>query len=85
MGNAIPAYVCKKRACRELDMSDDTFDKYVREGTLPQPKRRGGLTRWKWSEIVAALDGGSATATEVKQDPFERGIAHAKETSRRPA
>ena len=40
-------------------MSDDTFDKYVREGILPQPKRRGKLMRWKWSEIVAALDGGS--------------------------
>ena len=44
MGNVVPAYVCKQTACRMLDMSDDTFDKYVREGTLPQPKRRGKLT-----------------------------------------
>ena len=57
--NVVPAYVCRQTAARELDMSDDTFDKYVREGILPQPKRRGELKRWKWSEIVAALDGGS--------------------------
>ncbi len=66
-------------------MSDDTFDKYVRESVLPSPKRRGGLTRWKWSEIVAALDGGSTTVIEVEQDAFERGIALAKEASRRAA
>ena len=78
IGNVVSAYVCRQTACRELDMSDDTFDKYVREGTLPQPKRRGGLTRWKWSEIVAALDGGCATLIEGAQDPFEKGIERAK-------
>ena len=66
-------------------MSDDTFDKYVREGILPQPKRRGTLMRWKWSEIVAALDGGSTTVIEVEQDAFQRGIRLAKEASRRAA
>ena len=85
MGDVVPAYVCKQTACRELDMSDDTFDKYVREGILPQPKRRGKLTRWKWSEIVAVLDGGSIAAIELEQDAFERGIARAKEASSRAA
>ena len=45
MGKVVSAYVSRLTTCRELDMSDDTFDKYVREGTLPQPKRRGKLTR----------------------------------------
>ena len=85
MGKVVPAYVCRQTACRELDMSDDTFDKYVREGTLPQPKRRGGLVRWKWSEIVAALDGGSIAVIEVEPDAFERGIARAKEANSRAA
>ncbi len=85
MGKVVPAYVCRQTACRELDMSDDTFDKYVREGTLPQPKRRGKLTRWKWSEIVAALDGGSIAILEVEPDAFERGIARAKEANSRAA
>jgi hypothetical protein len=84
-GTVVPAYVCRQTAARMLDMSDDTFDKYVREGTLPQPKRRGKLMRWKWSEIVAALDGGSIAVIEVEQDAFERGIARAKEANRRAA
>ena len=46
-------------------MSDDTFDKYVREGILPSPKRRGKLTRWKWSEIVAVLDGGATAVVAM--------------------
>jgi hypothetical protein len=66
-------------------MSDDTFDKYVREGTLPQPKRRGKLMRWKWSEIVTALDGGSIAVIEVERDEFEKGIDCAKAANRRAA
>jgi hypothetical protein len=37
----IPAYISRKRAARQLDMSPDTFDNYVRKGVLPEPKRRG--------------------------------------------
>jgi len=81
----VPEYVTRQRAASELDMSDDTFDKYVREGTLPQPKRRGKLARWQWSEIVATLDGGSADLIEMEQDAFEKGIAHAKDAKHRTA
>ena len=83
--NVVPAYVCRQTAARMLDMSDDTFDRYVREGILPQPKRRAGLVRWKWSEIVTALDGGSIAVIEVEPDAFERGIARAKEANSRAA
>jgi hypothetical protein len=62
-------------------MSDDTFDKYVREGVLPSPKRRGKLTRWKWSEIVVAIDGGPASVVTAVQDVYEMGIARAKKTN----
>lgn len=85
MGDHVPDYVTRQRAAVELDMSDDTFDKYVRQGILPQPKQRGGLKRWKWSEIVAALDGGSIAVIEVEQDAFERGIELAKAPSSRAA
>ena len=83
--NVVPVYVCRQTAARMLDMSDDTFDKYVREGILPQPKRRGGLKRWKWSEIVAVLDGGSIEVIELEQDAFDKGIERAKETHGRAA
>ena len=61
-------------------MCDDTFDKYIGKGVLPSPKRRGGLTRWKWSEIEAAIDGGPAFATKVTQDAFEEGLDRVKKT-----
>ena len=60
-------------------MSDDTFDKYVREGILAAPKRRGKLLRWRWSEIVSVLDGGAASTVTVEQDAFEQGADRAKE------
>jgi predicted DNA-binding transcriptional regulator AlpA len=78
MGDRVPEYVTRQRAAMELCMSDDTFDKYVREGILPSPKRRGKLTRWKWSEIVAVLDGGSASVVAVATDPYGMGIGNAK-------
>ena len=85
MGDRVPEYVTKQRAATELCMSDDTFDKYVREGILPSPKRRGKLTRWKWLEIVTILDGGSTTVIEVEQDAFEKGIERAKAANSRAA
>ncbi|MGC2410632.1 MAG: hypothetical protein WA441_11720 [Methyloceanibacter sp.] len=59
-------------------MSDDTFDKYVRLGILPPAKRRGGLVRWKWSEIVAVIDGGATAGVVPLQDAFELGVARVK-------
>jgi hypothetical protein len=55
MGKVVPAYVCRQTACRELDMSDETFDKYVREGTLPQPSRSGGMGRSVPRRMVVRL------------------------------
>jgi predicted DNA-binding transcriptional regulator AlpA len=81
----VPQYVTRQIAAAELCMCDDTFDKYVRAGVLPSPKRRGGLTRWKWSEIEAAIDGGPTFATTVTQDAFEEGIDRVKEANRRAA
>ena len=81
MSERVPEYVTRQRAAAELCMSDDTFDKYVREGILPSPKRRGKLTRWKWSEIVAVLDGGGSFRSEMTQDAFEQGAERAKEAN----
>lgn len=78
MGDSVPQYVTKKRACEELDMSTDTFDRYMRLGVLPGPKTRGGLTRWKWKEIVDALDGGAVSVVKMDADPFMEGVSRAK-------
>jgi predicted DNA-binding transcriptional regulator AlpA len=74
----IPAYISRKRAARQLDMSTDTFDNYVRKGVLPPPKRRGKLTRWKWSEISAVLNGGNLSVIQSAEDPYDRGVERAK-------
>jgi predicted DNA-binding transcriptional regulator AlpA len=74
----IPAFVTRKRAALELDMSPDTFDEYVRKGVLPQPKRRGKLTRWKWAEIADALDGGNLSVVQSTADEYDRGVDRAK-------
>ena len=79
MLDRVPEYVTRQRAAAELCMSDDTFDKYVREGLLPSPKRRGKLIRWKWSEIVSVLDGGPASTVTMALDAFEQGVRRAKE------
>ena len=75
----IPAYISRKRAARQLDMSPDTFDNYVRnKGPLPPPKRRGKLTRWKWTEIAEVLDGGNISVVQSPGDPYDRGVERAK-------
>ena len=79
MSERVPEYVTRQRAAAELCMSDDTFDKYVREGILPSPKRRGKLTRWKWLEIVAVLDGGATGVVTIARDAFEQEAERAKE------
>ena len=74
----IPAYLSRQRAAHELDMSPDTFDKYVGKGVLPPPKRRGKLTRWKWAEIAEAIDGGNLSVVQSTGDPYDRGVDRAK-------
>jgi hypothetical protein len=76
--SAIPAYVSRKRAAHELDMSPDTFDEYVRRRILPPPKQRGKLTRWKWAEIADALDGGNLSVVRSTADDYDRGVDRAK-------
>ena len=85
MGDRVPEYVTRQRAAAELCMSDDTFDKYVREGVLPSPKRRGGLMRWKWSEIVSLFDGGATSVVTMARDAFDQGAAREKEANARAA
>jgi hypothetical protein len=47
--------------------------------------KSGKLVRWKWSEIIAALDGGSITVIEIEKDAFEKGIERAKAANSRAA
>jgi hypothetical protein len=47
---------------------------------LPQASWEAhALTRWKWSEIVAVLDGGATGVVTIARDAFEQGAERAKE------
>jgi hypothetical protein len=81
MAETIPAFVSRKRAAAELDMSVDTFDNYVRKSVLPAPKQRAGITRWKWTEIEGALDGGNLSIVQCVEDDYIQRVGRAKATN----
>lgn len=43
-----------------LGISRATFWRRVKDGTLPEPIRIGGATRWRRDELLAALDRAAA-------------------------
>lgn len=57
----MPSTYCSiETVASELDCSETTVRDYVKRGILPQPCRKGGLVRWKWTDIENAMDGTSA-------------------------
>jgi predicted DNA-binding transcriptional regulator AlpA len=45
-----------RAAAELLDVSRATFWRRVSDGTLPQPVKLGGATRWRRDDLLAALD-----------------------------
>ena len=43
-------------ACALLSISRATFWRRVKDNTFPQPIRIGGITRWRRSELLDAID-----------------------------
>jgi hypothetical protein len=63
-------------------MSPDTLDRYVDAGVLPQPKIRGGLKRFRWAEVEAALETGAASiVTFAGEDTFDERVRGAQAAS----
>ncbi|WP_037915066.1 AlpA family transcriptional regulator [Sulfitobacter sp. 20_GPM-1509m] len=73
---APPEYCSIKTIAEQLDCSVSTVESYTNRGLLPQPKKRGTLVRWKWSEVQEMMDG-LAEAEQELQDPILRAI-HAR-------
>lgn len=46
--------------CANICVSDRTLDKWVAEGILPPPRKRGGKLMWKWAEVDQYLTDGRA-------------------------
>lgn len=65
--------------CAHICISPSTVDKWVLEGIIPPPRKKGGKLMWKWSEVDEMLSGGSksldAEAERIKNGT--RQEAHA--------
>lgn len=68
-----PAYVSREVGAAELCISPETWDAWVRSGTLPRPcpaTDAGGSPRWRWADVDAALCGQAPDPLASRPDPY---------------
>jgi hypothetical protein len=74
-------FVCRETVARRLEMSVDTWDKWVRDGYAPPPAIvRGQIIRWHWPQVEARFTQDQISAAE--SDPFMQGVANAGQKAR---
>lgn len=58
-GDRTPAYVGRETGAAELQISPDTWDKWVKEGVLPPPcgTLPEGTPRWRWEDVDRKISG----------------------------
>jgi predicted DNA-binding transcriptional regulator AlpA len=61
--DATPVLISDKDGAIMIGCSPATWWRRVSDGTLPQPIKIGGLTRWRRDEILAAIEDASAKRT----------------------
>lgn len=54
-----PAYVSRETGAAELEVSPETWDRWVANGTLPPaaPGFPGSTPRWRWADVDRKLAG----------------------------
>lgn len=45
-----------RESAGELQASEPTFWRWVRQGIVPKPVKLGGMSRWPRSEILAVIE-----------------------------
>ena len=65
----IPPWQDMPTLCAHICASPNTVDKWVKDGILPPPRRKGGKQMWKWSEVDEYLsrDGGEQLDPEAER------------------
>jgi predicted DNA-binding transcriptional regulator AlpA len=58
--NFVPPWQDIATLAAHICVSPATVDNWVRDGILPQPRKRGGKLMWKWIEVDAWLSDGPA-------------------------
>lgn len=73
-GDRTPAYVNRETGAAELQISPDTWDHWVKDGTLPPACDRfpTGTPRWRWEDVDRKLSG----RTVVGLDAALKGAAN---------
>ena len=68
-----PRYVSRETGAAELEISPETWDRWVKEGRLPPPAPGSSPTapRWRWQDVDDRMRGTSATDA----DPFVAAVA----------
>lgn len=69
--------------CRHICVCQNTVDKWVADGTLPPPRKRGGKLMWKWEEVDEYLtNGGIGKSPDAQADRIRDGTRRAAEQTR---
>jgi predicted DNA-binding transcriptional regulator AlpA len=61
----IPPWQDMATLCKHISCSPSTVEKWVADGTLPPPRKRGGESLWKWSEVDEYLTYGGHQAADI--------------------
>jgi hypothetical protein len=82
----IPPWQDMATLCRHISCDQGTIEKWVAEGILPPPRKRGGVELWKWSEVDDYLThGGNQAAAIDRIREATRRIVEGAATANAPA
>jgi predicted DNA-binding transcriptional regulator AlpA len=81
LASRVTAYVSREHAAAELQVSPSTFDDLVAGGYLPKARRIGGILRWRWQDIDAAICKDDVAA--LNQEPYFKGSSNGTATDRK--
>lgn len=72
----VPPWQDMPTLCKHICCSDVTVTKWVAEGILPAPRKRGGKLMWKWSEVDERLTVGAQPqgTTSTPEDEIARNV-----------
>lgn len=75
-----PSFVSREVGAAELQISPETWDKWVDEGILPQPSPGFPVStpRWKWTDVERRLTS-EPDLVSVTVDPFISGAERIKD------
>ena len=66
--DASPLLLSDRAAAFWLGLSRASLWRRVADGTLPQPVRIGGVTRWRRDELLAAVEAASAQRSNPNEE-----------------